>query len=295
MPDRHPVRAYSNAPRATVAARAATFFAEVVEAAVMWRLLVAAYARGEMQYRVSFLFRVLGSFIVTIIDFAAVAVLLSRIPHLAGWSFGEVALLYGMAAVCFAIAEMLAGSLDFFDTFIQAGTFDRLLTRPLGLLVQAMAEGFSLRRLGRAGQGAVVIVIAFGSLDLTWTLGKTFVLALALISGTALYFAIFVLTAVFCFWTVQGKEATHVFTYGGEFMSMYPLEVYDGWLRRFVTFVIPLAFVNYYPALLILGRPDSLGLPPWLGYLSPLVALAVALIARKAWQIGISQYQSTGT
>ena len=269
--------------------------AEAVESFRLWRLLVAAYARGEMQYRVSFAFRLAGAFVITIIDFAAVAVLLARIPHLAGWSIGEVALLYGMAAICFAIAEMIAGSLDFFDTFIQAGTFDRLLTRPIGLLLQTMAEGFSLRRLGRAGQGLVVILIAFHSLDLVWSFEKAAILALALISGTALYFAIFVLTAVFCFWTVQGKEATHVFTYGGEFMSMYPLEVYHGWLRRFITFVIPLAFVNYYPALLILDRQDPLGLPQWVGLLSPAVALLVGLVARKAWQIGVSQYQSTGT
>lgn len=261
----------------------------------MWRRLVAAYARGEMQYRVSFVLRVAGAFALTIIDFGAVAVLMSRVPYLAGWRFGEVALLYGMAAVCFAIAEMFAGSLDFFDTFIQAGTFDRLLTRPLGLLVQTMAEGFSLRRLGRAAQGALVIAISVGALGMTWTPDKLLVLAVSLVSGTALYFAIFVLTAVFCFWTVQGKEATHVFTYGGEFMAMYPLDVYQGWLRRFVTFVLPLAFVNYYPALYLLDRQDPLGLPDWTRFLSPLVALAVALVARKAWQIGIRQYQSTGT
>src|SRR5688500_3533442 len=149
-----------------------------IESFVLWRRLVAAYARGEMQYRVSFAFRLLGAFVITIIDFAAVAVLLSRIPHLAGWSFGEVALLYGIAAVCFAIAEMFAGSLDFVDTFIQAGTFDRLLTRPISLLPQAMAEGFSLRRLGRAGQGVVVILIAFQSLALAWTLPKALILIL---------------------------------------------------------------------------------------------------------------------
>ena len=272
-----------------------TVLSEAAESFRLWRLLVGAYARGEMQYRVSFFFRLIGSFVITIIDFAAVAVLLARIPHLAGWSFGEVALLYGTAAICFALAEMIAGSLDFFDTFIQAGTFDRLLTRPISPLLQTMAEGFSLRRLGRAGQGFVVILIAFQSLQLTWTAEKVGVLILALLSGTALYFGIFVLTAVFCFWTVQGKEATHVVTYGGEFMSMYPLEVYHGWLRRFVTFVIPLAFVNYYPALIILDRTDPLGLPPYTGLLSPLVALLVALVAKYAWHRGIAQYQSTGT
>ena len=262
---------------------------------IMWRRLVAAYARSEMQYRVSFVFRVLGSFVLTVIDFGAVAVLMSRVPQLAGWHFGEVALLYGLAAVCFALAEMIAGALDFFDTFIQAGTFDRLLTRPISPLMQAMAEGFSLRRLGRAAQGALVIGISIRALGMTWTPDKLLVLALALVSGTALYFAIFVLSAVFCFWTVQGKEATHLFTYGGEFIVMYPLDVYAGWLRRFITFVLPLAFVSYYPALYLLDRPDPLGLPNWSRFVSPLVAAAVSALARYAWHQGIHHYQSTGS
>jgi len=52
-----------------------------------WRL-TSAYVRSEMQYRVSFVLRLLGSFAVTIVDFAGIAVVLSRIPLLAGWSLG---------------------------------------------------------------------------------------------------------------------------------------------------------------------------------------------------------------
>ena len=53
--------------------------------------------------------------------------------------------------------------------------------------------------------------------------------------------------------------------------------------------------MNYNPALILLDRTDPLGLPWWVGLLSPLVALAVGLAARIAWHFGIRQYQSTGT
>jgi ABC-2 type transport system permease protein len=261
----------------------------------LWRRLVGAYARSEMQYRVAFVLRVIGTFSVTIVDFAGVAVVLNRVPHLAGWTLPEIALLYGMSAVCFSLAEMLAGSLDFFDELIQAGTFDRLLIRPMGVLMQTMAEGFSLRRLGRASQGALVMALGFSVLSLDWTPAKALVLGASLVSGTAIFFCIFVISAVFCFWVVQGKEATHVVTYGGDFMSSYPMDLFHGWLRRFVTFIIPLAFVNYYPVLFLLDRKDPLGLPDWVRLASPAVALVLALIARCAWRLGVRQYQSTGT
>jgi ABC-2 type transport system permease protein len=261
----------------------------------LYRRLIGAYVRSEMQYRVSFGLRVVGSFLVTITDFAGIAVVLSRVPHLAGWTLPEVALLYGLTAVSFSLAEMLGGALDFFDEFIRAGTFDRLLIRPLGLLYQTATEGFSLRRLGRAGQGAVVCAFALSALELRWSPDKVLVLALTFLGGIGIYFSIFVLSASFCFWIVQGKEATHVFTYGGDFLSSYPLDVYRGWLRRFVTFVIPLAFVNYYPALYLLDRADPLGLPPWARLLSPVVAAAMGLLAWRVWSIGVRRYQSTGT
>jgi ABC-2 type transport system permease protein len=261
----------------------------------VYRRLAGAYARSEMQYRVSFILRIIGTFVITVIDFAGIAIVLTRVPHLAGWSLYEIALLYGMSSVCFSLAEMIGGALDFFDEFIQAGTFDRLMIRPLPLLMQTITERFSLRRLGRASQGVVVMLVALRSLPVVWTWDKALMLGVSLVSGIAIFFAIFVLGAVFCFWSVQGREATNVFTYGGDFMSSYPLDLFNGWLRRFVTFIMPLAFVNYYPALYILDRQDTLGLPSWTGLLSPAVAGVLGLLAWRAWALGVSRYQSTGT
>jgi ABC-2 type transport system permease protein len=262
--------------------------------ALYWRL-VGARMRGEMQYKLPFFMRLAGAFSITIIDFAGVTVLFGRIPALAGWTLPEVALLYGLASTCFSTAEMAAAALDSFDTFIVQGTFDRVLTRPLGALFQTITEEFTLRRLGRVLQGALVLTIALRLLPVAWTPDKVAVLAGALISGTALFFAIFVLGAAYCFWTVQGKEATHVVTYGGDFMSTYPLDIYNRWLRHFVTFVLPLGFVSYYPALYLLDRDDPLGLPGWVRLMGPVAALAVAALARWAWRAGISRYQSTGS
>jgi ABC-2 type transport system permease protein len=197
--------------------------------------------------------------------------------------------------VSFAVAEMLAASLDNFQVHIVLGTFDRVLVRPRGALFQVMSEDFALRRVGRIAQSVLVLVIALRLLAVEWTADKVVLVAVALISGTVIYFAIFVLGATFCFWTVQAKEATHVFTYGGDGLASYPLDIYRGSVRRFFTFVVPLAFVNYEPALYLLGRPDPLGLPDVARLLSPVAALAIAALARFGWQQGVRHYQSTGS
>jgi ABC-2 type transport system permease protein len=266
-----------------------------MEPATLYLRLVRAQLRAQMQYKVSFLLALVGTFLMCVTEFGAELVLFSRVPLLGGWSLAEVALLYGLSGVCFASAELFAAALDNFQVHIVLGTFDRVLVRPRGALFQVMSEDVALRRVGRIAQAVLVLAIALQLLAIDWSVDKGVALAVALVSGTVIYFAIFVLGAAFCFWTVQAKEATHVFTYGGDGLASYPLDIYRGSVRRFFTFVVPLAFVNYEPALYLLGRPDPLGLPDAARLLSPVAALAMAGLARFGWQQGVRHYQSTGS
>jgi ABC-2 type transport system permease protein len=266
-----------------------------METLSLYVTLVGAQLRSQMQYKVSFILALIGSFLVCVSEFGVLVVLFLRVPALAGWSFAEVALLYGISGVCFAVAEIMAAALDNFQVHIVRGTFDRVLVRPRGALFQVIVEDFALRRVGRIAQAALVLVLAVRLLEVDWSLDRVAVMVLALVSGTVIYFAIFVLGASFCFWSVQAKEATHVFTYGGDGLASYPLDIYRGSVRRFFTFVVPLAFVNYEPALYLLNRPDPLGLPDGVRLLSPVACIAMALLARFGWQQGIRHYQSTGT
>lgn len=64
---------------------------------------------------------------------------------------------------------------------------------------------------------------------------------------------------------------------------------------RGVTFVLPLAFVNWLPASYVLGRPYPLDLPTWVTYLSPLAAAVCCALAGVLWRAGLRSYRSTGS
>ncbi len=261
----------------------------------LYRLLLAARSRGQMQYKFSFALRIVNAVVATVVDFVEILVIFGRIPVLGGWSLGEVAVLYAMAAMSFALAETFARGFEDLSQYIVQGTFDRVLTRPLGAFFQIFASDLALWKVGRLAQGVLILAVAQRSLGIEWSPDKLAMLVSALISGGVIFFAIFVVGAASCFWTVQTNEVVNVFTNGGVVLSSYPLEIYHDWLKRFVTFVVPLAFVDYFPALLILGRPDPLGLPPWVGLLSPVAAAICGLIAWQVWAIGVRHYQSTGS
>ena len=52
-----------------------------------------------------------------------------------------------------------------------------------------------------------------------------------------------VITSAMAFWTVETQEVANSFTYGGNFITQYPLDVLSDLLRTLLV-IIPLAFVN---------------------------------------------------
>jgi ABC-2 type transport system permease protein len=107
--------------------------------------------------------------------------------------------------------------------------------------------------------------------------------------------ALFMFGSTVTFWTLQSIEAVNILTYGGTELMSYPMTIYPFWMQRFFTFVVPFIFLNYYPALYFLDKPDPLHFPPFAPFMAPFVALAFFGAALWFWRIGINHYQSSGT
>jgi viologen exporter family transport system permease protein len=266
----------------------------VVDAVVVWRRLVAAQVRSQLQYPISFALDVFGSFWMSFIDFLVVLVIFRNVPRLNAWNVHEVAFLYALSSITFAITDMVIGQLDGFPQKIRDGNFDILLVRPRGTLYQVIASDFALRRFARVLQGAIVLVYALSTLTIHWTVLRVLVLLVSLPSAVVIFSSIWVVGACIAFWTVDGGEFTNAFTYGGTAMAQYPFDIYATWLRRILGFAVPLAFVCYFPALYVLGKPDPLGLPRFLDFCSPAVAGAAAVVAGGVWRFAVRHYRSAG-
>jgi ABC-2 type transport system permease protein len=261
----------------------------------LYRILIGARIRAQLEYRASFIVNLIASTFITAADFLVLAVLFGHLPQLSGWTLPEVAFLYGVSGIGFAIADLFIGHIELTTDLIRSGQFDVVLLRPAGTLFQVVASDFALRRLGKALQSAVVLVVAIGALHIHWDAGRVLMTATIAASGGAIFASVFVVGACVTFWFVGSSEFANAFTYGGQQMTAYPLGVFGPWLRRLLAYVIPLAFVAYLPALYVLDKPDPLGLPEFLRYCSPLVAIGSLFVARGAWNFAVRHYRSTGS
>lgn len=257
--------------------------------------LIAAQVRSQASYRTSFAIDVLSQAGVTVVEIATVTLFFGVTRSLGGFSLAETLLVAGLALTCFRIGDMFAGGLDHLSRYVRLGHMDRLLVRPLSSLGQLFVDTLEVRRIGAVAQAVLTLGIALGINRIVWNPATIVVLVMAVISGSVIIASVFVAGNTFTFWFVEGREISNAFTYGGRDFTTYPITVYGSVFRFLFAFVIPLAFVAYYPALTLLGRPDPLGLPSWFGFCSPVAAAIVATAAGVFWRTGIRHYRGTGS
>jgi ABC-2 type transport system permease protein len=261
----------------------------------VYGVLAGARLRSDLQYRVSFALFTLGQFTITALDFVGVLIVFSNVHTLKGWSVGEVTFLYGLGNLAFGLADLFVSAVENVQFHVREGSFDRFLLRPASPLVQVIADQFSLRRIGKVLEGALIFAVGCGAASVHWTPARVAMTFVALVSGATIFGSLWVFTSCLCFWWVDAREAANAVTYGGGFLSQYPLAVYGDVLRRILAFTVPIAFANYFPAVYILGRDDRLGAPAWVQFASPLVAVAAAGVAAAMWRTGVRRYRGTGS
>jgi ABC-2 type transport system permease protein len=74
----------------------------------------------------------------------------------------------------------------------------------------------------------------------------------------------------------------------------YPLRIFGGTLEFLLTFVLPMAFVAYFPATVLLGRTGELRVSAVFAYFGPLAGLLWLRFALWFWQHELQRYQSAG-
>ncbi|HVF03462.1 MAG TPA: ABC-2 family transporter protein [Frankiaceae bacterium] len=261
----------------------------------LWRRLAGARARSQLQYRASFTMLSVAAILAPAIELAALLLVFTNTPELAGWSRGEVLFLYAVTVVAFTTGDALVGCVDTVSDRIRDGSFDGFLLRPVNSLVHVCADAFALRRVARVAFCAALLAGVAASGVVRWTPGRVVVTALGLVTGFTIFSAIFVATSAFAFWVVDSREFGNAFTYGGGFLAQQPLDIYGTWLRRFVVYVLPVAFAVFLPVAWVLEKPSPAGLPREAALLSPVVAAASAAVAMLVWRAGVRHYRSTGS
>jgi ABC-2 type transport system permease protein len=247
--------------------------------------------RAQLEYKADFWIGVVGVALLYGAGLVFVWALFGRVPRVAGWSLWEVAFLYALAIIPRGLVLLLADGPWRLRHLVNSGEFDRLLLRPLSPALQVATQLSSLYGLGTVALGVVILLRAVAELRPAWHAGHLLFLCAALLGATLLIAALDFATHCIVFWQPASHSAFPVLVGNLIEFAKFPLTLYGQAVQLALTWLLPIAFVSYYPSLVLLGKPQA---QPWLGYGAPLAGPAVVLVASLIWGRALARYQSAG-
>jgi len=258
-------------------------------------VLAAAYIRGQMEYRFNFVVLVVMGLVYQLTGFVFVWVLIARFNNLGGWTLGEIAFLYGLRLLVHAVRGICFGNVGReMEWLVRRGEFDRMLVRPMSPLVQVAVKQIPINDFGNLIGGVGVFVVASMAVAIDWSPPSIAFLVLAVLGGCLVEAALELALASLTFRIVRAHALFALVNDVNNRFGSYPLHIFGDLARFVLTFGVPVAFIAYLPATVLLGRTGELSVHPALAYGAPLVGAAMFGVAYLFWRSQIRHHQSSG-
>jgi ABC-2 type transport system permease protein len=179
---------------------------------------------------------------------------------------------------------------------VQRGDFGRYLIRPVGTLTQHLTNRTNLQTLGDVVGGAGVLAAASAIVPVDWSPLAVLYLVAAIGGGamTECSLQLLLSSLTFRMLSTRSLRLDFIDNVMNGFGS-YPLRIFPPAIRFSLTFGLPLAFVAYFPATVLLHRTGELYVAPWLAAVAPVAGPLLFTIAYKTWYSQLKHYKSSGT
>ena len=264
---------------------------EPIRQAGIYGAYFAQFIKSRMVYRTDFLVDMLANLASLGIQLAVLSALFGKITALKGWSYEQVLFIYGFSLLPLGLFNLISVNLyRFSETYIVEGEFDRVLLRPVNPLAQVLCSSFGTGGLNELVLGTAVMVYAGIGLDLRPGPVDILLLPLLAVSAGAIYAGVFLGLTSVSFW-MEDRMGLAPPVYNIIRFSRYPVTIFSPLVRYFLTFVLPFAWVAFYPATWFVGGEAVRRL----ALLTPLVGLVTFGLGYLVWSRGIRKYASTGS
>ena len=266
-----------------------------MEALRLYFKLVRISMQSRLQYRADFIIGILNVIALNAVNLGLISILVSRFVHLNGWRVWELVFLYCLWLLGHCVYSLFFWHFWELEEYLIQGTFDQFLIRPLSPFIQLI--GREVQYIGFADMLVAVagVALAYVNLGLQWDRAEWLFFLAAIFSGTVIETALVFMIACLSFWTGRSSMAIEVMIQFNVLVQHYPVDIFGYWFRVVVTGFIPVAFMNYYPSLILLGKVDPGSDWWWLSYMSPVVALLLVGLASGVWRLALRRYASSGS
>jgi ABC-2 type transport system permease protein len=240
---------------------------------------------NELQYRTNLIIQLVQSTVGLATALLGLGIVFSKTDSLAGWRPAELLAIVGVYTLVSGLTQLVVRpSLARFMEDVRLGTLDFMMTKPVDAQVLVSMRQVEVWKLIDVVVGLVVLAVAIAQLGASVGLAEAVAFLVALLAGVTIIYSFLLILATCAFWFVRLDNILNIF------QSMYeagrwPIGIYPPWLRTVLTFLVPIGFAITVPTEGLVGRLTS---PNLLGAIA--LAIALPLVARAFWRIGVRHY-----
>jgi ABC-2 type transport system permease protein len=264
--------------------------------------MLAAYAQywrinvlTMLEYRANFIMWFAFTIVYHGVALGALYVTMHQFPSMNGWTFREMFLLYALWMTGHELHNALFFNVVSVPEYVREGRFDRFLVRPLDALFQVLTVPSQLFPDGLF-LALVTLAIAIPVAGLHVDFALLLFVPLIVFGGALIDLGISLFVATLSFWFVRVDTLRWAVMSLEQDFTRYPISIYGRAVRLVLAFVLPFAFMNYFPATFLLRKQETgLGLNPEVGILTPAIGLAWVAASYMLWRVGLRRYQGTGS
>ena len=255
----------------------------------IYKTFITQYLKRLIHHRVDFIIGVLSFMFVQLSGVLLITLVFNQITDLNGYSFEQMIFFYGFFQLPRGIDHLFTDNIWLIPMKIRKAEMDRYLLRPISPLFQIVSERFQHEAFGEIVTGLLLVYITFPSLGITVSPLNLLILMILILLGAGIYTSIKLLTASTAFWTMNSLQLM-VTVYNISDFSKYPISIFPSFIQILITYVVPFAFVSFFPASFLLNQIN----PGQVLLGSSCAFIIMAFLAMSLWQYGIKNYQSSG-
>ncbi len=246
--------------------------------------------KSKMSYRSDFIISTIGMIFTNIAGFVSFWIIFRNFPSINGWTYNEILFLYGFSLISLTPVQCLFDNNWNLRTHVYSGDFIKYYFRPINMFFYYQSEIFDVKGLGQLAFGIGTLAYSWHKTGLAVTPLSILMVIVFIITASLVMIALQNAAAATCFWL---QNSFFILDFVNKFRdyARYPITIFNPVFKFIFTFVMPIAFIAYYPSLVIL-RPDSI---PLLSWLSPLFGIVFFFLSYKFWMFGASKYSGTGS
>lgn len=244
----------------------------------------------QIQYKVNFLLSLPINLAWTIQDIIVALLVYTCTDTIYSWTEFELFLLLGNYFVVDGLFSVLfLPNINDLPEKVRKGELDFVLTKPLDS--QFLVFTFRINQNGVIAflEGVLLIIYSSHKLSLELSPIRIIFFLLFLMCGIVIYSSILFMVSSMSIFTTKLDFLRDFFLTISDY-SKKPLEIYPRTIQFITIFLLPVAFIVYFPTLYLLSKNTTV-----LPYFSIFFALISVLLTRVFWNIVIKHYCSVSS